>query len=80
MCTPEVIDINVSQLARSRYFAEQMGEVVFAEYNDYLDAHGGEPPTKKVSVLVSIPVALNDMILEAVKLIGCSRTIRSLSR
>ena len=63
----EIEGVDVSRQAKDMFFIERMGERMFPETESYRKSKESSPKGQDVSVLVSFPVGLNDMILKTVE-------------
>lgn len=61
--------LEVSKQAKEVYFAQQMGERLYHEFDSYRKSREGNQKIKDVSVLISMPIGLLRMISEVV---GCT--------
>ena len=62
----EIEGVDVSRQAKDMFFIERMGERMFPETESYRKSKESSPKGQDVSVLVSFPTGLNDMILKTV--------------
>ena len=63
----EIETVDVSKQAKDLFFIERMGERMFLETESYRKSKKSSPKGQDVSVLISFPTGLNDMILNTVK-------------
>ncbi len=68
--TVRLEDLEVSKDAKDLYFTEQMGYVMYDEYESYRKSRENDSSTKDVSVLVSMPVGLDEKIRETMSATG----------
>lgn len=61
--------LEVSKQAKEVYFAQQMGERLYHEFDSYRRSREGNQKIQDVSVLISMPIGLLRMISEVV---GCT--------
>ena len=66
----EIEGVDVSRQAKDLFFIERMGERMFSETESYRKSKESSPKGQDVSVLVSFPTGLNDMILRTVSSMG----------
>ncbi len=66
----EIEGVDVSRQAKDMFFIERMGERMFPETESYRKSKESSPKGQDVSVLVSFPVGLNEMILRTVEYMG----------
>lgn len=66
----EIEGVDVSRQAKNMFFIERMGERMFPETESYRKSKESSPKGQDVSVLVSFPVGLNEMILRTVEYTG----------
>ena len=59
-----------SQEAMAVFFGEYMGECVFREFEDYRNSRKNRVSTRDVSVLISIPWGLDDLIARTIAATG----------
>ena len=66
----EIEGVDVSRQAKDMFFIERMGERMFSETESYRKSKESSPKGQDVSVLVSFPVGLNEMILRTIECTG----------
>lgn len=66
----EIEGVDVSKQAKDVFFIERMAELMFTETESYRNAKEGSPRTQDISVLISIPMGLNDLIQKMVDYSG----------
>lgn len=63
----EIEGVDVSRQAKDMFFIERMGERMFSETESYQNSKESSPKGQDISVLVSFPMGLNDMIIRTVE-------------
>lgn len=66
----EMEGVNVSHQAKDVFFYERMSESMFPEAESYRKSKDSSPKGQDISVLVSMPVGLNQMIADVVESTG----------
>lgn len=63
-------NLDVSKQAKEVYFVQYMNEQLGTEFDSYRNARGLDQKTQEVSVLISVPVGLQNQITELVRSTG----------